>query len=244
MRSSLLVWQMGLTTAIFPSRSSDSVGYREYLFQAVRYVYHADALPDQRADEVEKTIQFMQGQGGRRFIHHYDPGLGRDGFGYFDHLSLGHTQARDRRLRTQIQPEFCHHPNGRALQRRLIDEPAEPAGPGAYRFSPQHDVLADAKVRHESEVLVYYADAQILGLPGLCDLDHTTVQLHLPGVFGFSAGKDLDQCGFACAVLANERMHLAAAQVEIHFIQRGNARVPLGDSAHLQDVLRQCILPP
>ena len=48
------------------------------------------------------------------------------------------------------------------------------------------------------------------------------------------AGQNLDQCGFARAVLAEQRDDLAAADAQTHVVQRARGAELLRDAAHLQ----------
>ena len=59
--------------------------------------------------------------------------------------------------------------------------------------------------------------------------------MRISALFGMvNAAQDLDQRGFASAILAQNPVHLAAAQVKIQVVQRLDARKRFADVAHGQ----------
>jgi hypothetical protein len=106
--------------------------------------------------------------------------------------------------------------------------------PGPARLAPDEDVLRDREVGHQVELLVDDADPELLGVLGTVDGHPLPVEEELALVGRVDAGQQLHQRGLAGAVLADQRQHLAAAQVEVHVLERLDAGEALGDPAHLQ----------
>ncbi len=79
------------------------------------------------------------------------------------------------------------------------------------------------------------ANAIPLRLQGAAEGNGLAVQPHLAAVGCAGPGQYLDQGGFARPILAQQGMNLAAAQVEIHIVQRAMAAENLDDPFGLQD---------
>ena len=79
------------------------------------------------------------------------------------------------------------------------------------------------------------ADAQPLRLLGRARPVRFAVEGCLAGVGELVARKDLDERGFACAVLAHHGVDLAGVQGKIHRVQRLDAGEHLADAARGQE---------
>ena len=103
------------------------------------------------------------------------------------------------------------------------------------RLGREHDVLGDRHHRDEHEVLVHHADAR--GDRGVrrVDRERLPVQEHLALVGLVEPVEDVHQRRLARAVLAEERVHLALAEVEVDRVVREDAREALRDAAELED---------
>ena len=64
-------------------------------------------------------------------------------------------------------------------------------------------------------------------------IDGAAVEADLAGIGGVDAGEDLDQRRLAGAVLAEQRMHLAAPDVEVDVVERQRAGEALGQAADM-----------
>jgi hypothetical protein len=88
--------------------------------------------------------------------------------------------------------------------------------------------------RHQHEVLVDHADAASYGVGGAGNPDRLPVQQDLPGVGPGQTVQDVHERRLAGAVLTQERVNLAPADVEIDMVVGDDARIALGDASHLQ----------
>src|SRR5207237_903040 len=77
-------------------------------------------------------------------------------------------------------------------------------------------------------------DAERARLARAADLDAAAVERQLARVGLEDAGDDLDQRRLAGAVVADDRVHLAVAELEIRLAQRDHAAEMLGDCARLE----------
>ena len=106
----------------------------------------------------------------------------------------------------------------------------------AARLTPDEDVLRDREVAHQVELLVDDADAELLRVLGRDRLVRLAVEEELALVDLVHAGEHLHQRRLAGSVLADQRVHLAGAQVEVHVLERLDAGEAL---AHPLDVQQQ-----
>jgi len=107
-------------------------------------------------------------------------------------------------LERQVQP-FDERP-GVGVEGALPEEHA-----AAAWLSADIDVLRDREVGHQVELLVDDADAEFLGVLGVRHVQRRSVQVKLPPVRGVDPGQQLHERRLACAVLSDERQHLAVA---------------------------------
>ena len=89
--------------------------------------------------------------------------------------------------------------------------------PGSVR-AREHQVLGDRHVFDQREMLVHHADAERLGVPrardGTCASPTTT----RPRSGAIEAHDALDERALAGAVLAEQRVHAAGAELERHVV--------------------------
>ena len=117
-----------------------------------------------------------------------------------------------------------------ALARGVVVEKALVA-----RLDPEHDVLGDRHHRDEHEVLVHHADPALDRVLRRAEGDALAVEEDLALVGLREPVEDVHQRRLAGAVLAEQRVHLAAAEVEIDVVVGDGAGEDLGDSPQLED---------
>ena len=105
------------------------------------------------------------------------------------------------------------------------------------RRQAEQDVLGHAEGPHQLEVLVDHADMQASGVRRTAQPYWVVVHQELAGLRRIEAGSDVHQRRLACAILAEQRMHLAPAHQEIRLLQRLEAIEGLADAAQLQGVV-------
>ena len=92
------------------------------------------------------------------------------------------------------------------------------------RLAADEDVLRRRQVGHQVQLLMDYADAQLLRAARRADFDRLAIEQDLALVGLVDAGEDLHQRRLAGAVLAHQRMHFAGVQLQPDPVQRANAR--------------------
>ena len=102
------------------------------------------------------------------------------------------------------------------------------------RLVGEHHVLGHRHDRDEHEVLEHHADAAIDGGPRRVDHHRLAVQPHLALVRAVEPVEDAHQRRLAGAVLAQQGVDLALAQVEIDAVVRDDRAESLGDAPQLE----------
>ena len=140
---------------------------------------------------------------------------------------------RDRaheRGRVDDEPELLRQLAHARLRPALVEEDL------VARLHPEDDVLGHGHHRDEHEVLVHHPDPGLDRIAGRAEADRLPVQEDLAGVVLEEPVEDGHQRRLAGAVLAEQRVHLAPAQVEVDVVVGDDAaRELLADSAHLED---------
>src|SRR5271165_4225383 len=91
------------------------------------------------------------------------------------------------------------------------------------QLGAEEQVLLHRQLRNQRELLEHRADAALAGLVHRGQVDRLTAELHAPVRRPIDAGDERDQRRLAGAVLAEQHMHLAGAQVEIDAAERDHA---------------------
>ncbi len=93
-------------------------------------------------------------------------------------------------------------------------------------------VLGHGEGRHEPEVLVDHAYAQLYGVPRPPDVDLTPLHQDAALIGPVEAVEDVHERGLASPILAQEGVHLPGPQLKVHPIVRHHAGEALGDTYH------------
>ena len=101
-------------------------------------------------------------------------------------------------------------------------------------FHTQHDVIQHREALHQLKVLVDHADAKVVCIVGVIDLDFLAVFLDDALFWLVQAEQNTHEGGFAGAVFAQQGMHFAFAQPEAIFVW-------LSDSPQLNEQSKQKI---
>src|SRR6185436_20053567 len=112
------------------------------------------------------------------------------------------------------------------------------AAPRASGLEAERDVLRHREVGKQRRLLVDRGDPERARDARRVVRDRASANQQLAFVLLDRAGRDLDERGLAGAVLADERVDLAAAQLEGGAAQRLNAGVRLSDAAGREQDLR------
>ena len=143
----------------------------------------------------------------------------QDGAGDLDHLLLGGAEQPDRGGRGDVEIQRLQE---------LLGGDVDAAQPVVEPFLTEEQILRDRHGRHQAVLLEHHRDAEMARFERRSRRRVDAVHLHRSGTQGNDAGHDLGQGRFPGAVLADQRMNLAAPKLEIDILDRGHAGIELG----------------
>ena len=171
-------------------------------------------------------VLFLRCQGRSGLVEDNDLRFEPDRPGDLDHLPLGGAERQDRRRRIDREIERL-----KKLLRFDID-----AAQAVEEFLvAQIEVLRDGHRGHETGLLIDHRDAVSPSQSRAGDMDLLAVETDFAPGRHDRPREDLDQRRFAGAVLSQDRVNLAATQVEVDVLQRGDAAIGLSDASHLEE---------
>ncbi len=229
----LLAAQIGDLLAV--TEDHDPIRDAEHLLQAVGDEDDGHSLSAQALHRLKQRLDLVAGQGRGRLIHDDQLCLGGQRFGDLHLLALRHGQPAHQGVRRDLGPDAVEQLLGFPLHEAVVDHPQPAHEPAAVHDAAQEDVLVDALVEGQVQLLVDGADAHRLSLVGgeqsrlFALVDEAAAAVGL-----VDAAHDLHQRRFAGAVLADQADDLAPRDVEIDVVQGAHAREGLGDVLHAQ----------
>ena len=222
-----------------------AVADRENLIKPVAHVDDSKPLAAQVANDGEQLLHLAAAQRSGRFVHDEDAGVLRERLGDFNELLLRNGERTTGRFRIDVRVESAEKSSRRIVFVTLRDEA------GACRFAAQENVLARTERWDKIELLVNDGDARARRIVRRRHAELCPIDTNPSGIRAMRAGEHLDERAFARAVFAEQRVHFAAAQVELaagdgphagkrfldslHFKQRRHRRT--GDLFILEDML-------
>ncbi len=135
-----------------------------------------------------------------------------------DHLLLGGAEPADGRGRRDVEIERLQE---------LLRGDVDAAQPVVELLLPEKQVLRDRHGRHQAVLLEHHGDAEIARLQRRLRRDIDAVDHHGARGQRHHAGHHLGQRRLAGAVLADQRMDLAAAEVEVDVLDGRHAGIEL-----------------
>ena len=185
------------------------------LAQPMRDVNDADAAAAEVPHDLEQRFRLLGRQAGRGFVHDQQPRVDRQGFGDLDQLLLADGQVADQRAGRDIESHAPQH-GGRFAADRPAVQNAQ-----AVRFPAQEDVRPNVQVVGQIQFLVNQSNPARRRGPHRIQMQGLAVEQQLARIRRQDAGQDLHQRALARPVLAQQRQHFAAADSQIHVVQRG-----------------------
>ena len=183
----------------------------------------------ERLDHGEQTLRLGLGQGRIRLVHDDELGVRGEGAGDLHHLALRDRKVPHGGVGVYVQVDELHRLPRAPLQLAPVDDP------GAALHAAHEHVLDDRQRRHHRELLVDDGDPGVLRGGGSRVLHGLALEDDLARRARDDAAQHLDQRGLAGAVLADQRVHLASAQVELHVVQGLHAAVTLRQTVDSED---------
>ena len=167
-------------------------------------------------DHAEQGVDLAAGERRGGLVQDQQAGVLGEGLGDLDELLAGDAELADWLVEVDVQADPVQGCLGDAAHLLAVDH-AEPLGGAAQR-----DVLGDAELRHQVQLLVDGGDAVALGGLDVGELDGLAVDEDAAGVRLVDAGHHLDQRGLAGAVLAEEHLDLAGADLHGDVVDDGD----------------------
>ena len=200
------------------AQHGDPIGQGENFLQPVRNVDDTHAAGAQLPHHGKQPLLFAIGQRGGGLVHDDDARAGTDGAGDFDQLLLGHRKRTNLGVRGDGGTDAGEQLFGALAARPPVNPPCGPGG-----LQPEPDIFRDREVGEKRGLLVDTCDAQLLGEGRRQSVQRPSRHRDLPGIRLVRPGDDFDERAFARTILAEQGMHLAGLQVEIHAPQRPHA---------------------
>jgi len=207
----------------------DAVGDGLQLGHAVGDVEDRGTLAPKRSNQLEQPAGVALVERGRRLVHDDDAGIERQRLGDLDQLLLGDRQRLDRCVGVDPRGDAQKQAARPIPHRGAVEQAA------ARRLKPEEDVVGDAALGQQAELLVDDADPGPARLDRMPEGDGLAAKLDLAFVGPVDAAEHLHQGRLAGAVLPADRMNFPGMAVEADIVERPHAGETLADAAHRQD---------
>jgi hypothetical protein len=212
------------------------VGDPHHLVEMVRHEDDGHARAPQLVEDPEQALGLVHREARGRLVEDQDARLGRERLRDLDELPLGDAEGAAERPGIDREPDAREPLRALRAHLRAVEEPE------ARRLAPEVDRARDIEVLREVQLLVDERDARVARRAHAVERDlsqraarrsvghreHALARLH-------HAREDLEKRRLPCAVLADDRQHLAAAHLEVDARKRHDARVAAADAAHGKD---------
>jgi hypothetical protein len=183
--------------------------------QSVAHIHDGDPTRFQSVHDVHKSLHVGSGEGRRRLVHDQNARFLRKGARYLDALSVGDRKCSNLCIYIEFRTvQRIENLAGATAHGRPVDETH-----GHLWGLAQKNVLRDGQLRKQQELLVHRGDTGGMSLPRRGEFSGYAVDSDFTFVRLIQSCHDLDERGFASTILAQEGMHLAAADIEAHVFQ-------------------------
>lgn len=207
-----------------------AVGDGHHFVEPVRHVEHRHALPAQFAQHAEHALHITHRQAGRGLVEHQQARLDFERTADGEQRFLGPREREHAAAGVDVAAHARHHAACGVVRGGPVDEPeaARVAGAEAH-------VLGHGHPFDKAQVLVNEGDGLLASVgapPGGLRL---AVEKNLALVRGIDAREQLDERGFARAVLAEQREDFAGAHIERHVVHGLRAAEAFAEGLELQE---------
>src|SRR5439155_27370414 len=169
------------------------------------------AVRADRANDAEGLIDPTAGHGPGRLVHAQNLRVVGGALRDLDHLLLCDAELAYFGLGIDVGVEAAEQCPSLLVEPARVDDEWD----ASTRLSADEDVLGRGQVRHEAELLMDDADAELLRGTRSGDVHVGALQADPPGVHAVDAGEDLHERRLAGAVFADERVDLTSTKLEV-----------------------------
>ena len=187
-------------------------------------------------DDLEQEFDLLGGEDGGRLVKDQDIGLAVEHFQDLHALTDGDLDILDEVGGVHLQAVFLGKLRDLLVGLLHVHHGKEPKG-APFGLHAQDDVFCHGVVFHQLEVLVHHADRVGGGVVGGAHLHALAVDDDLAGVRLVHTKEHAHERGFACAVLAQKGIHLAALYLDGHVVIGDDAGKALGDMPHFHNII-------
>ncbi len=180
------------------------------------------------AQHLEQAPHFRGRERRGRLVQDDDAGAGIEHAGELDQLLQPDRQRAHGGSRIDVEAQHLELAPGARAHGLPVDHAV------SGQLLAEIDILRDREVGDDGELLVHHADPGIERIAGRMELHVLAVDQHPPSIGRVHAGDDLHHGGLAGAVLADQAVDLAFAQLEIDVAQGRDAAEGLRDALHAQ----------
>jgi len=217
----------------------DAVAHLENFFEVVRDEDHCDALLLQLPHDREQMLGFGGRERGGRFVENQNARFERERLADLDKLLLRNGEFANRHGQVDRHAEprenfRCRAPHLAALEQTET----------ILHFAAEKHVLHRVQVRNQAEFLKHDADAGRHRVVIVREVARRAFDRDRAFVRLIDAAQNLHQRRFARAVFAEQRVNLAARDVQMNALQRLHAGKTFADVLELEyrvhRVLHRC----
>src|SRR5207249_8821680 len=209
----------------------DAIRDLEDLVELVADEDDARALRAKLPEHAEDLARLLRREDGGRLVEDEDPRVAVDRLEDLNALLLADGELIDAGRGLDIEPQLLREQPDPLRRLGEVEDLAD-----ANDLLSENDVLGDREDRDQHEVLVHHADPACDRVGGVADRHGPAVDADLAFVRRDEAVEDVHERRLARAVLAEQRVDLAFAEVEVDRVVRERpGREALRDAPHLQD---------
>jgi hypothetical protein len=203
----------------------DPLAEGEDLIEPMRDEEQGGALGTEGAHHIEEAVDLGRRERGCRLVHDDDPRVERQRLDDLNDLLVCDGEASSRAVRVEWHPQAAHQPPDTAVHFGTVDPP--PTGEG---LTAHEDVLGNRQVGEQGGLLVDDRDTRRASRCRPAEVGVVAVQDETPGIRAMHTGDQLDDGGFACAVLTHQAVHLARSECYRHVLDGPDGAERLGDA--------------
>ena len=163
----------------------------------------------------KQMIDFRIRQRRRRLVEHEDTAFEGERARHLHELRVGRRDVLHPLIRPDRQLKPLEELSRPRRHRPLVEPSAWPR-----ELAPGKDVGGDSQVRKCQPFLEHHADATRERLPRPSLIERDAAEPHVAAIGPDDAGENLEEGGFAGAVLADARVRLAAGDAEADTVER------------------------
>jgi hypothetical protein len=205
------------------AQDGNGVAQAEDFFHAMGDVDDGDAAGFEFFEEREKMFAFADGERTGRLVHDDDFRADTESGGDLGHLFLAGGEVLHGGIDVERGFDFFEHAAGALAHGGVIDATKE-----AREFA-EAKIFGDGEVRAEGEFLMNHGDAKPAGGERIGGMNDLAVEKDFAGISGVNAGEDFAEGAFAGAVLADQRVAMAALDGERDVVEGEDAGEAFGD---------------